>query len=182
MRTGERDVLAEIFLNRGRVMVQRLDGASKGAPKGISWFMCSVLPEPNSGCWLWTGKLRRGYGVACVGMHEQPAHRLSYELFVGKIPDGLVLDHLCRLPCCVNPQHLEPVTIAENVARGMAIENFQKMKHAITQCPKGHIYSGSNLYLSPSGHRDCVTCQRERVRDWRRRERQKKMMQCVEAV
>jgi hypothetical protein len=76
----------------------------------------------DSGCWLWTGALdAKGYGVIGKGRREEgllATHVASYELHVGPIPDGLVLDHSCRRPACVNPEHLEPVTNAENGRRG----------------------------------------------------------------
>ncbi len=78
-----------------------------------------ILPEPNTGCWLWIGSTNtRGYGRIYVNGKTRPAHRLCYELLRGSIPPGLHLDHLCRVPCCVNPAHLEPVTCAENIRRG----------------------------------------------------------------
>lgn len=71
-------------------------------------------------CWLWTGHLNsKGYGQLNVGKRLPMAHRLSYEWAVGEIPTGLVIDHLCRVRNCVNPDHLEPVTTAVNNARGL---------------------------------------------------------------
>lgn len=70
-------------------------------------------------CWIWAGGTSEdGYGRAWANGRQIPAHRHYYELHVGPIPEGLVLDHLCRIPSCVNPGHLEPVTPAENVRRG----------------------------------------------------------------
>lgn len=73
----------------------------------------------ESGCWLWTGALRDGYGrVKFNGSVTQEAHRASYEFHIGPIPEGLVIDHLCRNRSCINPSHLEPVTQGENIRRG----------------------------------------------------------------
>lgn len=74
-----------------------------------------TIDEPT-GCWLWDRPGSRGYAFIHVGRKRQ-AHRVSYEAFIGPIPEGLTLDHLCRVPACVNPEHLEPVTLAENTRR-----------------------------------------------------------------
>ena len=86
-------------------------------------FLSKVSPEPTSGCWLWTGGLEeKGYAVLCKPNWKghRAAHRFSYETFVGPIPDGLQIDHKCRVRSCVNPDHLEPVTSAENNRRSRA--------------------------------------------------------------
>jgi hypothetical protein len=116
-------------------------------------------------CWEWTGgKQDRRYGIfhpngSATG---EMAHRFAWELLVGPIPDGLTLDHLCRNPSCVNPDHLEPVTIAENLMRGYGLvgKNIRK-----THCPQNHAYSGDNLYIDPRGWRKCRTCERARNRE-----------------
>lgn len=82
-----------------------------------------VMPGMDTPCWVWTGAIGGGdYGYFMVVSpyegHAQRAHRVAYELLVGPIPDGLVLDHLCFNTRCVNPTHLEPVTQYENVMRG----------------------------------------------------------------
>lgn len=88
-------------------------------------FFEKVSPEPNTGCWAWTGAVNsRGYGSVGMGCRGhgraivRAAHRVSWLLERGELPEGLVLDHLCRNPWCVNPAHLEPVTHAINVQRG----------------------------------------------------------------
>ncbi len=88
-------------------------------------FMLNVQVDEGTGCWLWTASRgRSGYGQIQIGRksrngHNSPAlaHRVSYELFVGPIPEGLQLDHLCETRACVNPDHLEPVTNQENARR-----------------------------------------------------------------
>ena len=70
-------------------------------------------------CWLWQGgKNHKGYGYISVDGKMKSVHRVSYELLVGKIPDGLQLDHLCKIRNCVKPEHLDPVTLQENIKRG----------------------------------------------------------------
>ena len=110
-----------------------------------------VSPEPMSGCWLWTGYVSpSGYGV--IG--DQLAHRLFYESLVGVVPDGLELDHLCRVTCCVNPSHLEPVTHRENMLRGISPTAQNAVK---THCNRGHELVGANLRLQ-DGKRSCKAC------------------------
>ena len=84
--------------------------------------MAFVSPEPNTGCWLWMGTVTAGgadpYGRFWNGRMAY-AHRVSFELFKGPIPEGLVIDHLCRTPACVRPEHLEAVTPKENTRRAV---------------------------------------------------------------
>lgn len=137
-----------------------------------------VSPEPNTGCWLWTGYTNgAGYGV--LEIKDQPfrAHRLSYELFIGPIPEGLTLDHLCRVRCCVNPHHLEPVTIGDNVLRGDA-RTVSRARRAfnvstITHCANGHEWTDVNTSYYSSGSRRCLTCCREHCREYYRKNREK---------
>jgi hypothetical protein len=82
-----------------------------------------ILPEPNSGCWLWIGAVagsKGSYGLTSFQSQKKYAHVLVYEILKGPIPFGLELDHLCRNRLCVNPEHLETVTHKENVRRGLA--------------------------------------------------------------
>lgn len=102
----------------------------------------------SSGCWNWTGRhqdRKYGRGRLIVRGEIYLAYRVSYELFIGRIPDGLAIDHLCRNPRCVNPTHLEPVTFAENARRT-----------ALPYCRKGH--------ARVAGERQCGVCRREWTR------------------
>lgn len=85
-------------------------------------FESHVHHDPNSGCWLWAGA---DNGVGYGKFRGKYAHRVSYEAAKGPIPDGMHLDHLCRIRCCVNPDHLEPVTNAENARRGKAGQHMK---------------------------------------------------------
>lgn len=121
------------------------------------------------GCWLWTGQDNgAGYGmIRHCGQCERRlmVHRVAYELLVGPIPDGLFLDHLCRTPRCVRPDHLEPVTNAQNLLRG---NGFGAVNARKTECLRGHPLSGDNLLVS-CGMRVCRTCKRARQRACRAR-------------
>lgn len=92
----------------------------------------------------------------------------SKEWWDQEYENGLTIDHLCRNPLCVNPDHLEPVTNSENVRRAAAAGAYEgngAHHRAKTHCPKGHPYSGENLYRTPSGKRKCRECERA---TWRR--------------
>lgn len=125
------------------------------------------MPEPNSGCLLWLGRVNRtGYGVMSVTHSKRmDAHRVAYMVEHGPIPVGLQLDHLCRVRSCVNPAHLEPVPPKVNYLRG---QSFAAKKARQTHCIHGHPLSGENLRLTKKGHRMCLTCSRTRARALRR--------------
>lgn len=113
--------------------------------------------EPNTGHWLWTASLIRGYGQFRVNHRPAYAHRYAYEHLVGPVPEGLELDHLCRVRRCVNPDHLQPVTHRQNVLRGDSPTADNAVK---THCPTGHPYDEANTYRRDDGHRKCRACNR----------------------
>lgn len=116
--------------------------------------------ERKDGHWLWTGSLAtRGYGRIRIDNQRPLAHRLAYELYVGPIPDGLTIDHLCRVRACVNPDHLEAVPMRVNILRGVGATAIHARQ---THCKRGHPLVGEHVYLSSNGHRRCRTCQLER--------------------
>lgn len=146
---------------RERAMVRRrASGIRPRLPTALRFYSkVSVVGD----CWIWTGKQNnRGYGVFRSQGKEGYAHRWAFEDAEGHIPSDMEIDHLCRIPLCVRPSHLEVVSHQENVARG----DSRRRSH----CPHGHSYSGSNLYVNPyTGKRLCRTC--HRASDRRRRER-----------
>lgn len=109
---------------------------------------------------------RGGYGIIRVDGKTCRAHRVMYELLVGKIPDGLHLDHLCGNTACINPAHLEPVTCKENLRRSK--KTWASINAAKTECPKGHPYTPENSQLDKNGHRCCKECGRIRSREYQR--------------
>lgn len=135
-------------------------------------FWPKVARGAHDECWEWTGgKTGLGYGIFWISPDEGRvmAHRYAYELLRSTIPEGLVLDHLCRNPSCVNPWHLEPVTVAENTRRGLGPNRGSEWNRRKTHCPQGHPYEGSNLHINKRGGRVCRTCGRDRQRERRRR-------------
>lgn len=85
--------------------------------------MAWAMPVPFSGCWVWMGSMfsRNGYGRVWWDGRRRQAHRVLWEMANGPVPRGMVLDHRCRVRCCVNPAHLEPVTVRVNTLRGAAV-------------------------------------------------------------
>lgn len=96
--------------------------------------------EKTNNCWNWTAaSTPLGYGRFSSQGKLVYAHRYSYELFKDDIPDGLELDHLCRNPSCVNPDHLDVITHKENMNRGVGPSALNSRK---THCPRDHPYNG----------------------------------------
>lgn len=123
----------------------------------LARFYAKVDKTPT--CWLWTARLNAaGYGDFSVLGRQARAHRFAYFALVGVVPEGLVLDHLCRVRRCVNPAHLEPVTLGENTLRG---ETLSARNAAVTHCPAGHPYDDANTYWSEGrAGRRCKECNR----------------------
>ncbi len=135
--------------------------------KDLARFMAKV--NKTDTCWLWTAGKNcvSGYGTFGLAGRDRTAHAVAYEHFIGPVPEGLELDHLCRVRACCNPAHLEPVTHAENVRRGERANR--------THCPAGHEYNEANTQVvrrDPS-HRQpyqrlCRACKREKMRQYAR--------------
>lgn len=120
-------------------------------------FMDKVQIGGDTECWMWTASTKDGkypYGMFGFRGRTRRAHQLSYEMFVGDRIPGMHLDHLCREPRCVNPDHLEQVTHGENLRRGNH-RNGRK-----THCKRGHEFTPENTYVGPKGNRFCRECHR----------------------
>lgn len=128
-------------------------------------FMAKVGFDPVTGCWPWQGHVNKrwGYGQFWDGEHVRGAHQVSYELFKGPIPEGTEPDHLCRVRCCVHPDHLEAVTRQVNLLRG---DTIPARKAAQTHCINGHPFDDDNTYRAKNGTRGCRICKAERNRAW----------------
>jgi hypothetical protein len=131
----------------------------------VQRFLEKIEHDEETGCLLWTAYIdRSGYGR----FHGEPgravlAHRYAYEEWIGPIPEGMHLDHLCRVRRCVNPWHLEVVTPYENYWRG---DSFAAINARKTECDQGHALEGDNLKIIETVRieRVCITCERDRKR------------------
>lgn len=134
----------------------RIEGASKSFANRVF-----AKVDASGDCWEWTRATNKGYGVIGRGGRDvglMQAHRAVYELLVGPIPPGMQYDHLCRNPGCVNPDHGEIVTAAENKRRGYGPAILHSRRDL---CPKGHPKDGmTGGRGSPRIHRYCKTCAR----------------------
>lgn len=126
---------------------------------GRAWERFAAKVEFTDSCWLWTAStMRDGYGRFCYRNRRWLAHRWAWTFLRGPIPDGLSVDHLCRVVQCVNPDHLEPVPIAENIRRSPHSHK--------THCIRGHEFTPDNILWQRDGGRRCRACKREYERDY----------------
>jgi hypothetical protein len=121
--------------------------------------------DPDTECWMWIGSADAlGYGKLWRDGQPVMAHRAAYEMIVGEIPEGLVIDHLCRTPPCVNPRHLEPVTRRENTLRGT---NPAAVNARRTECVNGHEFTPTSTWWRSPTRRVCRPCKNSRARAYR---------------
>jgi hypothetical protein len=134
------------------------------------------IGEEHWSCWIYAGYIDvKGYGVVYSwdGKKElrYKAHRVMYENIIGTIPGELPLDHLCRVRACINPTHLEPVTLKENILRGEGLAAINARK---THCKRGHEFSLPNTIRDSRGNRSCRICARSTWRVYAQRKRDEK--------
>lgn len=145
------------------------DRSGRRAPRrGYSYSCIEEDRDHGTPCWIWQGPTY-GNGYAAVSFDGRPklGHRYVYERLVGPIPEGLVIDHLCRVRECVNPAHLEPVTDRENILRGVGMS----AKWAVaTHCLRGHELNDDTVSIV-QGARRCKLC--DRIRSKRHRDRKR---------
>lgn len=128
--------------------------------------------DKSGDCWIWTGaQTLREYGQIKIDKKSAMAHRIAWQLEVGAIPEGLEIDHLCRNHSCVRPEHLEPVTHVENLARS-PVMNWSGRKTE-THCGHGHLLSAENTYMYPSGRKACRICKRSHAKKHKALRRQR---------
>jgi len=157
------------------IEIDGLDTLSKTTgSRGFSTFtigerLNKYISKNDNGCWIWNGvRQKSGHGRICINYKQMGTHRLVYEIYKGKIPEGLVLDHLCKTPSCVNPEHLEPVTQRINLLRGDTVSAKNSIK---THCKNGHEFIGENLRINNRGERCCKICHRNSDNESRKRKK-----------
>lgn len=122
-------------------------------------------------CWIWSAcKNPFGYGTFYLKKLMR-AHRVSYEISYGSIPNNLTIDHLCRNTSCVRPEHLEAVTQRENVLRGNSLMAINKKKFF---CKRDHPLLGKNIYCRPlRKQRECRICREILRQRWELKQKER---------
>lgn len=126
----------------------------------LSRFEEKFIPVPEAGCWIWTAATNSmGYGRMVFNGPARLAHRISYQLYRGPIPDGMCVCHKCDTPLCVNPDHLFLGTFSDN-ARDMVrkFRSYVAYEAIKPNCKRGHPLSGGNLKITSAGRRQCLAC------------------------
>lgn len=134
----------------------------------VKQLLTRISVNPTTGCWEWTGTRNASgrYAAVQTADGQRLAHRVSYEAFKQPTPDGLQIDHLCRVTYCVNPDHLEAVTPAENLRRAGFPAAGTNARQAKPTCPQGHPRNEENTGVNNRGQRFCRVCARARYRAW----------------
>lgn len=157
--------------NGDPLVVQKRGANLAGKQDPAKRFWSHVDKDSHHGCWVWTAGLHPGgYGNFWLDGRTINAHRYSWELANGPVPDGLHLDHICRNRACVRPDHLEPVTMQMNILRGVSPAALNARK---THCIRGHEFTEENTYRQPGNpnSRICRECVRIRQREHHQRQK-----------
>ena len=133
-------------------------------------FISMINSDKETGCWNWLGVTSDGYGDFGFNNNYQKAHRFSYAYFRGEFPKDLSIDHKCRNRKCVNPDHLTPMPIRENVLLGFGLPAINARK---THCLRGHEFSKENTRITKEGGRVCKKCKNDYQRSWDKASRKK---------
>jgi hypothetical protein len=148
------------FAKNGKMIIRLPDPLYEAAARLL--IRCETAPPPDGvagDCWIWPGSVAGKYEHGVTHLRNPVrriyAHVVAYRVFVGDVPEGLEIDHLCRRTRCCNPVHLEAVTHKENIRRAMGPFS---MKARQTHCKHGHPLSGPNLGRTHRGTRRCRTC------------------------
>ena len=159
------------IINLSRIMIPpKGSRAGQYKPHNVGYYLKKFHEKyrKTKTCWIWTGpKSQQGYGHFGLQRRTRWAHRISYVIHKGLMPKDSIIMHTCDNPSCVNPDHLVAATQRDNlidcIDKG---RNFYKSK---THCPRGHEYSGDNLYITAKGHRQCLICKREAKARWEKK-------------
>lgn len=142
-------------------VLPRTGGPKVQDPAKLFW----AKVDADGDCWEWMGARNpKGYGIFGTKGKNVYAHRFAWEILVGPIPDGLIIDHRCKNTPCVNPDHLEPVTYSENITRG-AGPYLTTIRRAVTHCKHNHEFTDENTYTyvwNGKVKRACIQCKKDR--------------------